>query len=62
MPMTDHIKELVLAGSSAQQIKQEAIRLGMNSLRMAGVNKLRQGITTIHEIVSGDHGGLKTSL
>ncbi len=51
MPMTDNIKELVLVGASALQIKREAIRLGMNSLRMAGVSKLKQGITTIQEIV-----------
>ncbi len=50
MPMTDEIKELVLAGSSALEIKREAIRLGMNTLRMAGANKLKEGITTIHEI------------
>jgi type IV pilus assembly protein PilB len=50
MPITDEIKELVLAGASALELKREAIRLGMNSLRMAGVNKLKEGITTITEI------------
>jgi len=50
MPIADEIKELVLAGASALEIKREAIRLGMNSLRMAGVNKLKEGITTVTEI------------
>ena len=50
MPITDEIKELVLAGASAMEIKREAIRLGMDTLRMAGVNKLKEGITTINEV------------
>ncbi len=50
MPIFDEIKELILAGASALEIKREAIRLGMNTLRMAGVNKLKEGITTINEV------------
>ncbi len=50
MPISDELKELVLAGASALELKREAIRLGMDTLRMAGVNKLREGITTINEI------------
>jgi len=50
MPITDEIKELVLAGASAMELKREAIRLGMDTLRMAGVNKLKEGVTTIQEV------------
>jgi type IV pilus assembly protein PilB len=50
MPITDEIKELVLAGASAMELKREAVRLGMNTLRMAGVNKLKEGTTTIQEV------------
>ncbi len=50
MPISDEIKELVLAGASAMEIKREAIRLGMNTLRMAGVKKLKEGVTTIEEV------------
>ncbi len=50
MPITDEIKELILAGASAMELKREAIRLGMDTLRMAGVNKLKDGITTIQEV------------
>ena len=32
------------------EIKREAIRLGMDTLRMAGVNKLKEGVTTINEV------------
>jgi type IV pilus assembly protein PilB len=50
MPITDEVKELILAGASAMELKREAIRLGMNTLRMAGVGKLKEGITTINEV------------
>lgn len=50
MPITDEIKELILAGASSMEIKREAIRLGMDTLRMAGLNKLKDGVTTINEI------------
>jgi type IV pilus assembly protein PilB len=51
MPIFDEIKELVLAGASAMEIKREAIRLGMETLRSAGINKLKEGVTTITEVV-----------
>lgn len=51
MPIGDEIRELILGGSSAAALKREAIRLGMDTLRMAGLNKLRLGITTINEVL-----------
>jgi type IV pilus assembly protein PilB len=51
MPIFDEIKELVLAGASSMEIKREAIRLGMDTLRSAGINKLKEGVTTINEVV-----------
>jgi type IV pilus assembly protein PilB len=50
MPITDEVRELVLAGASATEIKREAVRLGMDSLRMAGIGKLKEGITTVNEV------------
>jgi type IV pilus assembly protein PilB len=50
MPIHDEIKELVLAGASALELKREAVRLGMNTLRMAGITKLKEGVTTISEV------------
>lgn len=50
MPIHDEIKELVLAGASALELKREAVRLGMSTLRMAGILKLKEGITTIAEV------------
>ena len=50
MGMKDEIRELVLAGASSTEIKREAIRLGMDSLRMSGLAKIMEGTTTLEEI------------
>ncbi|PLX43130.1 MAG: type II secretion system protein GspE [Deltaproteobacteria bacterium] len=51
MPINDEVRELILNGGSAMEIKEAAIRGGMNSLRMSGINKIEEGVTTIEEIV-----------
>jgi type IV pilus assembly protein PilB len=51
MVVRDEIKELILNGASASEIKKESIRLGMKSLRMSGLTKLQAGVTTIEEVV-----------
>ena len=51
MPFTDPLKELVLQGASAAEIKTEMIRGGVQSLRMAGIQKILEGMTTPEEIL-----------
>ena len=51
MPFTDPLKELVLQGASAAEIKAEMIRGGVQSLRMAGIMKILDGTTTPEEIL-----------
>ncbi len=51
MPMKEEIKELVLARASTSEIKKEAIRLGMKTLRQSGIIKIREGLTTIEEVL-----------
>lgn len=51
MPMYEQIRELVLMGASAAEIKKESIRLGMITLRRSGINKLKQGTTSIEEVI-----------
>ncbi len=51
MPFWDGLKEVVINGASAAELKQEAIRLGMQTLRMAGLNKLMEGTTSLEEVV-----------
>jgi type IV pilus assembly protein PilB len=51
MPFWDGLKELVINGASTNELKQEAIRLGMSSLRMSALAKLMDGVTTLEEVV-----------
>lgn len=51
MPMYEEIQELVMAGASAAELKKEAMRLGMKTLRQSGINKVKAGITSIEEVV-----------
>jgi type IV pilus assembly protein PilB len=50
MPFSDPLKELVLQGAAAVEIKAEAVRRGMRSLRMSGIRKICQGVTSIEEV------------
>ncbi len=51
MPFVDALKELVLQGGSGAEIKAEMIRQGFQSLRMSGINKIMEGVTTPEEIL-----------
>jgi type IV pilus assembly protein PilB len=51
MPLWDDLKELVLSRASSLDIKKEAIRQGMKTLRVAGVEKINEGMTTIEEVL-----------
>ncbi|HEY0711825.1 MAG TPA: ATPase, T2SS/T4P/T4SS family, partial [Polyangia bacterium] len=44
------LRELVLQGASSVEIKAEAIRQGMRTLRMSGITKICQGISTVDEV------------
>ncbi len=49
--ISEEIRELVLNGASASELKRTAIGLGMKTLRQSGLSKLREGVTTVSEIV-----------
>jgi type IV pilus assembly protein PilB len=51
MPVREEIKDLVLRGGSALDIKRETIRLGMKTLRQAGLTKVEKGMTTLDEVL-----------
>ncbi|MDF1564928.1 MAG: type IV-A pilus assembly ATPase PilB [Deltaproteobacteria bacterium] len=51
MLLTDPLKELIINGASTAELKMEAVRLGMQTLRMAALNKLKAGIIGIDEVV-----------
>jgi type IV pilus assembly protein PilB len=51
LPVRDEIRELILQGASAGEIKKLAIKLGMKTLRQAALQKLKDGITTVEEVL-----------
>ncbi|MEL6349569.1 MAG: type IV-A pilus assembly ATPase PilB [Myxococcota bacterium] len=51
MIMTEELREFVLNGASTLELKREAVRQGMKTLRMSALNKLRDGATSIEEVV-----------
>lgn len=51
MPCKEEIREMILGGASASDIKKEAIRLGMKTLRASGLQKIREGVTNIEEVL-----------
>ena len=51
LPVKDAIKELILRGASETDIKDEAVRLGMSTLRQSGIKKVMDGTTTVEEIL-----------
>jgi len=51
MEITDELRELIIIGASAMELRKKAIELGMVTLRGSGLCKIREGITTIEEVV-----------
>jgi type IV pilus assembly protein PilB len=51
MEITDELRELILVGASALELKKKALDVGMISLRRSGLIKITQGQTTIDEVL-----------
>lgn len=51
MVMNDTMKEAVIRGMSGGDLKREAVKTGMCTLRMSAIKKVREGMTTIEETV-----------
>jgi len=50
MEVDDEIRELVLVGASAVELKKKAIERGMITLRRSGLIKVAAGMTTLEEV------------
>jgi type IV pilus assembly protein PilB len=50
MEVDDEIRELVLVGASAVELKKKAIERGMITLRRSGLIKVSAGMTTLEEV------------
>jgi type IV pilus assembly protein PilB len=51
MELTEELKDFVLNGASTTELKREAIRVGMLTLRRSALNLLMQGTTTLGEVL-----------
>ncbi len=50
MPISDTLKDLITREATTQEIKEQARKEGMKTLREVGLIKVKQGITTIEEV------------
>jgi type IV pilus assembly protein PilB len=51
MEITDELRELILVGASALELKKKALDLGMITLRRSGLVKAAAGQTTLEEVL-----------
>jgi len=51
MPLHEELREAILKGVSAAELKRTAIRLGMLTLRASALMRLKEGTTTIEEVL-----------
>jgi len=51
MTLSEELKEMIIGGASVAEIKRAARLGGMKTLRESGIEKIKQGITTVEEIL-----------
>jgi type IV pilus assembly protein PilB len=51
MEITEELRELILVGASGLELRRKAVEEGMITLRGSGLLKVKQGVTTIEEVV-----------
>ncbi|MEE8251556.1 MAG: type II secretion system protein GspE, partial [Gemmatimonadales bacterium] len=51
MAMTPAMRQLILRGGSTDEIRELAIEEGMLTLRMDGMKKVEQGVTSLGEVL-----------
>lgn len=52
MPISEEIQRIILKGGSALDIAQQASREGVRTLRESGLLKVKQGVTSLDEVLS----------
>jgi type IV pilus assembly protein PilB len=51
MPMSAVLKKMVTDGASTAEVRAQALREGMITLRQHGLQKMKQGLTTLEEVL-----------
>jgi type IV pilus assembly protein PilB len=52
MPITPAIERLILDGASADELRKQAVAEGMQTLRMAAIEKLKKGVIPIEQVLA----------
>jgi len=51
LEITDDLRELILVGASALELKKKAVEQGMLTLRRSGLTKVAQGVSSLEEVI-----------
>jgi type IV pilus assembly protein PilB len=51
MEITEELRELILVGASGLELRRKAIDDGMITLRQSGLRKVKEGVTSMEEVV-----------
>ena len=51
MPISDEIQRMILRNASAMEIGQQGRLEGVRNLRMSGLWKVKQGVTSVDEVL-----------
>jgi len=51
LEINDAVRELIMTGANSVELRKLAVEEGMLTLRMSGLEKIKQGITTIEEVL-----------
>jgi type IV pilus assembly protein PilB len=51
MPITDELRDAIVAGNSVIDLRRIAGNLGMVTLRHDGFRKVREGLTSVEEVI-----------
>jgi type IV pilus assembly protein PilB len=57
MPVSTEMQQLVLQEAGIQEMDRQARREGVSSLRIAGLRKVLQGITSLDEVLAATRDG-----
>jgi type IV pilus assembly protein PilB len=56
MALSPEIRRMILRGASVEEMRDQAVREGMLTLRMDGLKKIERGVTTLEEVVKETAG------
>jgi len=50
MPVSEKIQSIILNGGTELEIEQTALEEGVNDLRLSGLERVKEGVTSLEEI------------